>query len=81
MTLPEEYTTIYFKVTKVSDTLNLAILHLTKLAHTNFSDSINLSIVINAFYRFNFAKIMKTLKSLNLVYLVTLRYHVLFSGQ
>ena len=34
----------YLKVTKFSVTLNLAILHLTKLAHTKFSDSINLSI-------------------------------------
>ena len=32
------------KVTKFSDTLNLAILDLTKLVHTKFSNSINLSI-------------------------------------
>ena len=34
----------YLKVTKFSDALNLMILYLTKLAHTKFSDYINLSI-------------------------------------
>ena len=36
----------YFKVTKFSDTLDVVILHLTKLAQTKFSNSINLSVVV-----------------------------------
>ena len=39
---------VYYEVTKFSDTLNLVTLHVTKLAHTKFSDSIDLSIdVVN----------------------------------
>ena len=34
----------YLEANKFCDTLNLAILYLTKLTHTKFSDSINLSI-------------------------------------
>ena len=37
----------YLKVTKFSDTLHLAILDFTKLVHTKFSDSINLSFQCN----------------------------------
>jgi len=38
----------HLKVTKFSDTLNLAILYFMKSAHAKFSDSINLSVdVIN----------------------------------
>jgi len=67
---------IYLKVTKFSGKLNLAILYLTKLAHTKFSNYINTHLSIDAishaFYRFSVywiqRKQSKTLKLLNLVY-------------
>ena len=36
---------IYLEVAKFSNALNLAILYQTKLAHTNFTNSVNLLIV------------------------------------
>ena len=43
----------YLKVTKFSDTLNLAILYLMKLAHTKFSNFINCQLMQSISHAFN----------------------------